>query len=276
MRKCIKCGEEKPETNEYFSKRTKGKNGLRAICKECCREYCKQWHKENKEHEKQYYEANKEAIAKYRKQWYENNPGYSKNHYKKNKEAYIVKSKQWCKDNPELMDQYRIKWKAANPERAKEVQRRYRQNNPDKRAASCKKYLESHPAERSASNRKWAQNNPDNRKVSAQRRLTRKKSLPSTLTTEQWTAVKEEFGGTCCYCGKEKPLTIDHFVPVNNMGELSIDNVLPACISCNCSKGAREFRAWFKLQTFYSKSREQKIMKYLNYKNETQQFSLAF
>lgn len=237
MKKCSKCGVEYPATSEYFPKHPSVTNGLTARCKQCVAAYKKQWCKDNVE--------KKRAAGR---RWSENNR-------EKDRENHKI-------------------WHENNPGKANEYYRKYRKNNPEARAASCRKYVETHPVERTAANRKWAQNNPDKRKVSVQRRLTRKKSLPSTLTTEQWTAVKEEFGGTCCYCGKEKPLTIDHFVPVNNMGELSIDNVLPACISCNCSKGAREFRSWFKLQTFYSKSREQKIMKYLNYKNGIQQLTL--
>lgn len=34
-RKCNTCGEEKPETNEYFNKKDRCKNGLLPSCKEC-------------------------------------------------------------------------------------------------------------------------------------------------------------------------------------------------------------------------------------------------
>ena len=250
MKKCSKCGTEYPETAEYFGKGKRYKNGLKAWCKIC--------------------------IAEYGKMRREKYPDYGKTHYQNNKEVYAANGKLWEQNNRDKVREDHRKWRENNLERQRESERLYRKNHPETRLMSCKKYLESHPAERSASNRKWSQNNPENRRVSTQRRLARKKLLPNTLIPEQWTAVKEEFGGTCCYCGKEKPLTIEHFVPVNNMGELSIDNVLPACVSCNCSKGAREFRTWFKSQTFYSKQREQKIFKYLNYRNEIQQFSLAF
>jgi len=112
--------------------------------------------------------------------------------------------------------------------------------------------------------------------VKVQRRLAIKKQLLSNLTPEQWITVKEKFKGVCCYCGEEKPLTIEHFIPVKNSGELTINNVLPSCLSCNSSKGAKQFFEWYPKQAFYSKKREQKILKYLNYKNEIQQFSLAF
>lgn len=45
MRICSKCGEFKPETDEYFSRQKLGKNGLRASCKVCEAQY-HQAHKE--------------------------------------------------------------------------------------------------------------------------------------------------------------------------------------------------------------------------------------
>ena len=69
---CSKCGEEKPETNEYFPKHPRGKNGLNACCKVCRAEYtklyresnketraarCKIWHKNNVDREKIYRKA---------------------------------------------------------------------------------------------------------------------------------------------------------------------------------------------------------------------------
>lgn len=92
---CTKCGEEKFATNEYYGKQTRGKYGLRSICKECMsksekirrlhdKEYHKKYHKEwcknnkekfkqyginNKEHKKEYNEKNKERNAEKNKEW---------------------------------------------------------------------------------------------------------------------------------------------------------------------------------------------------------------
>jgi len=56
IKKCSKCGEEKPATLEYFHK---FRNGLTAECKPC-----------RAERGKAYYEANKEAIAEREKAYY--------------------------------------------------------------------------------------------------------------------------------------------------------------------------------------------------------------
>jgi 5-methylcytosine-specific restriction endonuclease McrA len=42
--------------------------------------------------------------------------------------------------------------------------------------------------------------------------------------------------GRCVYCIEPRPLTIDHFIPVSENGKTEWGNVVPACMSCNCSK----------------------------------------
>jgi len=68
------------------------------------------------------------------------------------------------------------------------------------------------------------------------------------FTAEEWEALLTEHE-CCAYCGQpfdlfRKP-TRDHVVPLIRGGNHTKDNILPACPSCNCSKGARpveEFR----------------------------------
>jgi 5-methylcytosine-specific restriction endonuclease McrA len=45
---------------------------------------------------------------------------------------------------------------------------------------------------------------------------------------------------TCVYCGcRQKPLTIDHVLPVSKGGKTDFDNCVACCKSCNNHKGAR-------------------------------------
>ncbi len=290
MRKCIKCGEEKPETNEYFSKQLRGKNGLRSVCKVCCREYCKKWHKENKEHEKRYREVNKEAKEKKYKQWHENHPGYYK---------------QWCANNKEGLAEYRKKYNEANRERVTKNRKLYETKNKvilaEKRKAryeenkkeileKCKLYRMANKEAKKARDRiyydthrdslieyqkKNAKDYPEKKNIINQRRRARKRATTSTLTDAEWEAAKEVFGNRCCYCGEEKPLTQDHFLALMELGEHSRLNIIPACRGCNCSKGAKDFFEWYPSFKHYSKTRERKILKFLNYKSKAQQLSIS-
>lgn len=86
-----------------------------------------------------------------------------------------------------------------------------------------------------------------------------------SVSTQAWEECKAYFGNRCAYCGKEaKTLTRDHVVPVKMGGRYQVDNIVPACKSCNSSKGAKQFREWYRGMPFYSEAREFKIMVYMS------------
>lgn len=89
-----------------------------------------------------------------------------------------------------------------------------------------------------------------------------------TYTHQQWKETVIFFGGECCYCGrtmkKGERLTRDHLTPVAEGGATIQSNVVPACSSCNSSKGKNEWREWFMAQPFFSQERMNKIFKWRN------------
>ncbi len=55
-----------------------------------------------------------------------------------------------------------------------------------------------------------------------------------------WEHMKVLFGNRCAYCGRRmKRLTQDHVTPVSKGGWHFSGNIVPACQSCNSSKGAK-------------------------------------
>lgn len=56
--------------------------------------------------------------------------------------------------------------------------------------------------------------------------------------------VWDKTSGACWYCGTQidgiANLTIDHVQPVALGGTDDLANLVPCCLSCNCSKGARD------------------------------------
>ncbi len=49
---------------------------------------------------------------------------------------------------------------------------------------------------------------------------------------------------TCCYCGHEAKLSLDHLIPQLKGGPDAADNITYACRSCNSSKGPRDMVMW--------------------------------
>jgi 5-methylcytosine-specific restriction endonuclease McrA len=80
-------------------------------------------------------------------------------------------------------------------------------------------------------------------------RHARKLGSPATHSRRDFVRLCQERGWRCAYCDKAltpKTATEDHVVPLSRGGSDGIENIAPACISCNASKRATpaaEFRA---------------------------------
>ncbi|HLF43831.1 MAG TPA: HNH endonuclease [Acidimicrobiia bacterium] len=66
------------------------------------------------------------------------------------------------------------------------------------------------------------------------------------LSEEQWTSLKVAWGG-CAYCGAtDQPLQRDCVLAISRGGRYTLDNIAPACGSCNASKGNDEVTGWLR------------------------------
>ena len=208
-------------------------------CKKCIED-------KNKDRKKQYYIENKERIKEYSKQYYE-----------ENKEKYKECMNKWREKNQENIMLYKKQWKEDN----KDYEKQYYEDNKEK----LREYK-----------RNWHSINKEKykgqRRISKQKRRAKLKSLPATLSIEQWKTIKEDFNHQCAYCGKQlKNLTQDHFIPLSKDGEYTKENIIPACRSCNCSKNDKDFFEWYPVQPFYRKEREQYILEYLGNSQQNKQ-----
>lgn len=80
----------------------------------------------------------------------------------------------------------------------------------------------------------------------ARRRARRVASSGSDLTQAQWFRILEAWG-RCAYCGAEEPaLQKDCVLPISRGGRYTVDNVVPACRSCNASKCNAEVTSWMR------------------------------
>lgn len=107
-----------------------------------------------------------------------------------------------------------------------------------------------------------------------QRRRSLKRKLETTLTLNQWENIKIHFNNKCCYCNRELPLEQEHFIALSVMGEYTINNIIPACKSCNASKSNKIFNEWYPKYKYYSKKREKIILSFLGYTKGIQQLKI--
>ena len=133
-RVCTKCGEEKPETEEYFHRDRKNRGGLSTICKECKNKASRRWHAKNPERardrNRRWQSENPEKVRENVRRWQAENPEKvretKRRWYAKNTEKVRDKNRRWYADNREKEKERTKIWQAENPEKVKEAARRRR------------------------------------------------------------------------------------------------------------------------------------------------------
>lgn len=154
----------------------------------------------------------------------------------------------------------RRKWHAANPERIvawnkaryaknRDVllakNREWRKANREKDRISKAIYQRTHRDLFRASVAAWHKRNPGAAAQFKRARRARKRTNGIfVVTAKDWRRLCERYRNRCAYCGVEASLTEDHVIPLVRGGRHSIGNLLPACISCNCSKRSSFLIEW--------------------------------
>ena len=88
--------------------------------------------------------------------------------------------------------------------------------------------------------------NRSRRSRAARKRQRRMGLVEHDLSDAQWSALKVAWGG-CAYCGAaDRPLQRDCVVALSRGGRYTLDNIAPACASCNASKCNDEVTAWLR------------------------------
>jgi 5-methylcytosine-specific restriction endonuclease McrA len=86
------------------------------------------------------------------------------------------------------------------------------------------------------------------KRIAHRRRARLRDSCSPGVTAAEWAAICRRYTNSegvteCAYCPKQGT-TIDHVVPIARGGRDAPENVVPACLSCNSSKGARLLSEW--------------------------------
>jgi hypothetical protein len=259
---CITCKECLPLTDEYFFKAPKNNDGFMGNCKKCRAKITKS-----------YYEKEKAKILE-----------QMKNYREQNKEAVYLAKREWEKKNLDYMKQYHKEYQIENKDRIKSIKQTYNQNNRNKLREVHQKWRDNNKEKiyeqsikRKEYTKQWKKLNKDRVNTLNQIRRNARKGTKAEIDIDKWDKIKKIFDNKCAYCGCESELlTQEHFIPLKNKGEYTHNNIIPACKHCNYSKRERDFFDWYPKQKFYSKKREQKILKHLNYnENKFQQLSIS-
>lgn len=187
-------------------------------CRDCVRAYNRQYRETNRgrlnEYDRLRYEldpSRKEVAHR----WARLNPdarkAYQKKYYRENKETIYVVNATWRKANRERVYRYSREWIARNPEKRREIAR------------------------------KWAQENPDAVHAGKHRRRAREANAHHEPYSR--TEIFARWSGKCCYCSADAE-HLDHVTPISRQGADAEWNLVPACATCNTSKGAKSLAEW--------------------------------
>lgn len=145
-----------------------------------------------------------------------------------------------------------------NKEKTSERKKRYREANRDKLRDYDKNYRVTH---RKITGYKEADREAD--RIKHHRKMAKKAGVESSFGVKLWKQCKAHFENKCAYCGKEEPLTQDHFIPFSKGGSYTKCNIVPVCFLCNSSKQNQDFTLWYKSQEFFDDGKMNKVIEYL-------------
>lgn len=117
----------------------------------------------------------------------------------------------------------------------------WRKNNRERHLENRRRWLSipENAEKQRERNREWSKSNLDKIKVLIHKRRARILGSGGSYTVDEWKSLCEKYDYRCLRCGKKKPLTADHVIPVFLGGSSFINNIQPLCKSCNSSKSTK-------------------------------------
>jgi 5-methylcytosine-specific restriction endonuclease McrA len=135
-----------------------------------------------------------------------------------------------------------------------QINKAYVERNREKvRKASAESYARADKkklaAKQRESNKKLYHRDIEKSRAKVRLKANRRRHAPGDgYTLEQENQLLSDYGNRCVYCNKKiddrRYMTLDHVVALSRGGENSIENLVPACLSCNSSKRNKPLLVW--------------------------------
>lgn len=264
LKKCAKCGVEKPKTAEYFHRSKKEADGLHYYCKSCISTYQKKLRingiAPSTEERRDLIEQGKKRCARCNGEYpasleyFPANEGGSFGVHSICRRCHTVKGKEYRqtptgkRSAKKCADKYRASGKRSMWEN--EYKRNRRATDPEfaeRERETDRKRNQTEKRKQQRKNRYHSEWGRLLHNLAIQRRRARKKSLPDTFTADHFTKMMQYWNRCCAYCNKPlSKLHCDHYIPLKELncpGTIPA-NILPSCPNCNSSKRASMPEVW--------------------------------
>ena len=130
----------------------------------------------------------------------------------------------------------------SDPERYRNASRAVYWSDPERYKYAAAEYRKSNPEKVARAGRNWRKNYPEKPRALNQRRRVVKLSVSNFYISAA--EIAKIYSSPCFYCGSGNKITMDHVLPLSRGGWHSIGNLIPACSSCNSSKGSKTIMEW--------------------------------
>jgi 5-methylcytosine-specific restriction endonuclease McrA len=101
--------------------------------------------------------------------------------------------------------------------------------------------------------RKYQHTHPIQASLNQQTRRARKRTNGVyPVSAKQVKNLYASFRGLCAWCMEREATELDHVVSIKQGGVHGLQNLLPACRSCNRNKADKEPWSWYQRQEFYT------------------------
>lgn len=150
-------------------------------------------------------------------------------------------TREWRQCNIEKVRAYHRRWYKENKDTAQDYMQKWREKNPNYDRQQAQAWAIAHPEQRKETQRAYFERTREaHRQRERTYRARKRNATIETITEEGWMQIILSYDSCCVYCGHkcESP-SMDHIVPISKGGSHSYDNIVPACLECNCKKGAR-------------------------------------
>lgn len=147
-------------------------------------------------------------------------------------------SSAWNKSHLPLLAKRAKEKRAINPELARQKEKELRQANPSAHRTRHKKWRDAHLNQERERLRVLQKEKPEIFLAQKQKRRARKIGTGGFVSHRELVNLRESYLNKCAYCNNSFEC-FDHVTPLSRGGKHSIENLVPACTTCNSSKHAK-------------------------------------
>jgi 5-methylcytosine-specific restriction endonuclease McrA len=165
---------------------------------------------------------------------------YTKDGYRSRcKACELERANQYREHNRELLAQKQQKYYKEHGEVQRKSSRNWKESHKQRQQEYWQQWYEENKEHRAEYFRRYETDKPHIILEKGRRRRKRKLNAEGSFTEEEFQKKLKQMGNRCFWCGrdlKDGDVTRDHYIPLTKGGSDCIDNIVPACRSCNCKK----------------------------------------